>query len=360
MLNTQFTRRRAVSLALTSGFALALSACGKDDPATSATPGSSVSGSPATTPAASTAPSASGSASASATPTVKPTVIANLDAITVDPVAPGKLPKVTGKWPLAVEKTQVKVLTPGTGAVVPKGATVEVNYHGINGRTGKPFDSSMDEQFGHKAPATFPLTGVVAGFTKAIEGQKVGSRVLVMMTGQDGYGSQGGNPQAGIEKDDCLLFVIDILASSVTGPSGEAVAPKAGLPKVTDAKGVPSVEIPKTATPTSLVVQPLVKGTGKKIAATDAVTVHYRAWDWATGKLLLDDYSNAAGETGAIAQLVEAWKQGLVGQTVGSRVLLIAPPATAYGEAGVDGKIPKNATLVYVVDLLFSQPAQQG
>ena len=51
--------------------------------------------------------------------------------------------------------------------------------------------------------------------------------------------------------------------------------------------------------------------------------------------------------------VIPAWDKALVGVPLGSRVMLIAPPSTAYGAQGSpEGGIPKNATLVFVVDLL--------
>ncbi len=357
-----FPRRVAgslVALALVGS----LAACGNDEATststatTATTQGASIApsaGAPAT--ASATPSAAASSASASATPTVKPTVVKNLDGITVTPTTPGKEPKVSAKWPLAVEKTTVKQLTKGTGTTVAKGGNVEVNYYGVNARTGKKFDDS----FSRGQSASFSLQQVVPGFQKAIEGQPVGSRVLVMMTGADGYDSTGGNAQAGILKGDNLVFVIDILSTPYTKATGTAVAPKAGLPTVkADAKGVPSATIPKTAAPTQLVVQPLIKGNGpKKVAATDQVTVNYRAWSWKDGKLLFDDYATGA-ESAAMPELITGWQKGLVNQTTGSRVMIIAPPADAYGAAG-NAKVPADTTVVFVVDILDAQiPVQQ-
>lgn len=107
--------------------------------------------------------------------------------------------------PYSVTATQVKTLKAGDGPVVPADATVSVDYLGVNGRDGKSFDSSYERG----SAATFPLNGVVKGFAKAIAGQKVGSDVIVAMTPEDGYGTQG-NPQAGIEGTDTLIFFIHI------------------------------------------------------------------------------------------------------------------------------------------------------
>ncbi|GAB2652227.1 hypothetical protein GCM10027169_16710 [Gordonia jinhuaensis] len=101
--------------------------------------------------------------------------------------------------------TQVKTLTTGSGDTVSDSATVSVCYVGVDGRTGKMFDSAYQRG----VAAQFPLQGVVAGFRKAIAGQKVGSNVGVAMTSADGYPE--GNPEAGINKGDTLIFAITIL-----------------------------------------------------------------------------------------------------------------------------------------------------
>ena len=49
--------------------------------------------------------------------------------------------------------------------------------------------------------------------------------------------------------------------------------------------------------------------------------------------------------------IIDGWIKGLVGQTVGSQVLLVIPPDLAYG-ATEQGTIPANSTLVFVVDIL--------
>ena len=87
-------------------------------------------------------------------------------------------------------------------------ATASVCYVGVNGRDGSVFDSSYQRG----EPAEFPLNGVVAGFQKAIVGQKVGSTVAVAMTSADGY--PDGQPAAGIAPGDSLVFAIKILGAS--------------------------------------------------------------------------------------------------------------------------------------------------
>lgn len=114
-------------------------------------------------------------------------------------------PYVKVNGPFSVTETQVHTLKAGDGPVVGDTAMVSVCYEGVNGRDGSVFDSSYERG----EPAEFPLDGVVTGFQKAIAGQKVGSTVAVAMTPADGYPE--GQPSAGIQKGDTLVFAIKIL-----------------------------------------------------------------------------------------------------------------------------------------------------
>jgi len=116
-------------------------------------------------------------------------------------------PLITVTQPFSVTETAVHTLHAGDGPVVAPTATVSVCYMGVNGRDGKVFDSAYERG----TPAQFPLDGVVPGFQKAIAGQKVGSTVGVAMASADGY--PDGQPQAGIQKGDSLIFAIKILSA---------------------------------------------------------------------------------------------------------------------------------------------------
>ena len=324
-------------IALASAAVVSLSACqGATNSSPSAGPTSVVA-----SPSGSAKPS-------SAKPSVP--VSKDLDALTVTGVA-NKSAKVAFKAPWAIDKTQTRVIGAGSGVTVAKDSTVEINYVGINGRTGKEFDSS----FARKQTATFSLAQVVPGFQKGLAGQKVGSRVLIAMPGADGYDSMGGNAQIDIQVGDSLIFVVDIIAASYPLATGSPVTPKAGLPTVTLKNGVPDISIPAGAKPpTSLQIQPLIKGPGRAVLATDTVTLKYQGRSWKTGKVIEQSYQSA--ETAALAGLIPGFVKGLTNQTVGSRVLLVIPPADAYPEGNKSSpQVEKGDTIVYVVDILFAQ-----
>lgn len=299
--------------------------------------------------------SAKPSAQASSTPTPsKKAVKASKDfeAVTVSGDY-GKAPKVKVKTPWAIDKTRTKVLKKSDGDKIKKGTSVEVNYFAVNGRTGKTFDDS----YSRGEPVAFSLDQVVPGFSAGLTGQSEGSRVVIAMPGKDGYDAQGGNPQAGIEVGDTLIFVVDIVGVTLDGPKGTDVKPAKGLPQVKDVKGVPEVTVPKTDPPSKLQIQPLIKGKGKKVAETDQITFRYRWLTWSDGKVIEENYGQAPA-THPLSGLLPGMQKGLKGQTVGSRVLLVVPPADGYPQGNESPKIGKDETLVLVVDLLFTQQGQ--
>jgi peptidylprolyl isomerase len=104
-------------------------------------------------------------------------------------------------------QTQIAVLKQGAGDVVQPGDTVTVQYKGVLWRNGQMFDSSWSRG----QVASFQTTGVVKGFEKALEGQKVGSQVIAIVPPADGYGSAGSGE---IKATDTMVFVIDILKTS--------------------------------------------------------------------------------------------------------------------------------------------------
>jgi peptidylprolyl isomerase len=124
-----------------------------------------------------------------------------------------KLNAKTGEPTITIPKadppkeTKIALLKQGDGETVQPGDTVTVQYKGVLWRNGQMFDSSWSRG----APASFQTTGVVAGFKKALEGQKVGSQVIAVIPPADGYGAAGNGD---IKGTDTIVFVIDILKTS--------------------------------------------------------------------------------------------------------------------------------------------------
>ena len=336
------TRLRA-ALAAAALSALALTAC-SGEPSTDSTEGNTDA---ATQPTATASDAVS---SPAPLPTGSITPSENLDAITV---SDADVPEVTVPAPWAIASTQTKVLKDSDKSqTVGASSAVTVNYVGVNGRTGDMFDSS----FQRGKETTFSLDQVIAGFKNGLTGQKVGSRVLIGMTGADGYTQ--GSPQAGIEAGDSLIFVVDIISASYEDAEGETVTPAEGLPTVTMADGKPELALPEGGVNAEqLVVQPLIKGAGAEVAADSSISVKFRAWGAKSGKLIDDAWK---AQEGKMAALISGWKTGLLGQTAGSRIMLIIPSAESFPNGDPGKGLEAGEGVIYVIDILDVKAAEES
>jgi len=99
-------------------------------------------------------------------------------------------------------------LTPGTGADVVPSSSVTVDYIGVACSTGKIFDSS----YASGQPATFPLSGVIKGWSQGLVGMKAGGSRLLGIPSDLAYGPSGQG--ADIGPDEALWFVVDVKSVS--------------------------------------------------------------------------------------------------------------------------------------------------
>jgi len=261
--------------------------------------------------------------------------------------------------------TQMKVLHQGTGRPVGKDDVVVTNVKGQVWDKGGVDLPAFVNSFKTGDLLIRPVDSVVPAWKQALPGVKVGSRVVLVAPPTDGFGPQG-NSGVGIFPTDTIMFVIDIVDAIAprTAADGKAVkvADDPDLPTVTTGKD-PKIKVPSVSAPTDLKQVLLQQGTGDKIEAGQTIVVEYVGVLWRDGKPF--DSSWGTGRHPFVARLValdaatggqgiiEGWVKGLVGEKVGSRIMLVVPPKLGYGKAGNDeAGIKGTDTLVFVIDVL--------
>ncbi|WP_163544284.1 FKBP-type peptidyl-prolyl cis-trans isomerase [Occultella kanbiaonis] len=242
----------------------------------------------------------------------------------------GESPNFTFPDSAPPEGLQVDVLSEGDGPVVEPNAVVTANYYGIVWGS----DTQFDDSYSRGAPSMFGLTQVVQGWTDGIPGHAVGSRLLISIPPDLGYGPQGGNPDAGIGAEDTIVFIIDLVETYNPGDAGQADA--APTPEAADAPVVIDGALGEPVTftiaegaaePTELTVIVLATGTGEPVASQQSVAVAYAFsyWDGSgTGSSWGWDGADPEGPFSAFAgqgTIVDA----TLDVPVGSRVLVLAP-----------------------------------
>ncbi len=117
------------------------------------------------------------------------------DALIVDFIAKNNIPAIKHSSGLYYQ-----IITAGEGASVTAASTVGVNY------TGRLLDGT---QFDKSAQMiTFPLTGVIEGWTIGVPLIKVGGRIRLIIPSGLAYGNRAQGP---IAKNSVLDFTIDLL-----------------------------------------------------------------------------------------------------------------------------------------------------
>jgi FKBP-type peptidyl-prolyl cis-trans isomerase len=140
----------------------------------------------------------------------------------------GEANKKTGETFLAENKTkdgvvtlpsglQYKVLTEGTGPKPKATDTVVCNYKGT-----LLDNTEFDSSYKRGQPATFPVSGVIKGWTEALQLMSVGSKWQLFIPSELAYGARGG-PGGGIGPNATLVFEVELMSIH---PKAEVQAPK--------------------------------------------------------------------------------------------------------------------------------------
>ncbi len=122
---------------------------------------------------------------------------------------------------------QYKVLKEGSGATPKVSDTVVVNYKGTL-IDGTEFDSS----YKRNEPATFPVTGVIKGWTEALQLMKVGSKYQLFIPSSLAYEDRGAGQDIGPNKT--LIFEVELM--DIKKPAAAAAPSAAASPSASPAK----------------------------------------------------------------------------------------------------------------------------
>ncbi|TYC68491.1 FKBP-type peptidyl-prolyl cis-trans isomerase [Streptomyces sp. CB01881] len=189
--------------------------------------------------------------------------------------------------------------------------------------------------------------GVILGTVLAV--LLVGSGITLYVVNRDG-GS----------KSDTAAAKPDASKSAPATPSAEPVPPIKDsakvLPTITGEFGKKAgIEVPGEQSDGSFVVKVLSEGTGAKVEKNSWTSVDYTAKDWTTGKDIPSSYDEKGKpqifQAGTDA-LIPALDQAVVGKKAGSRVMVVAPPAAAFGAQGNPSmSIGAKDNLVFVIDI---------
>lgn len=223
-------------------------------------------------------------------------------------------------------------LESGTGEAHPsEQAQVRVHYTGWM-TDGEMFDSSV----ARGEPITFPLNGVIPGWTEGVQTMVVGEKKRFWIPGALAYGDRPSRPGMPY---GTLVFDVELLSFEEPPPPPE-------VPE--DVSGVPD---DATVSDSGLAYRVLNAGTGSEHpSATSTVSVHYTGW-MTNGEMF--DSSVVRGEPTSfpLHRVIAGWTEGVQTMVVGEKKRFWIPGALAYGDQAKRPGMPYGM-LVFDVELL--------
>ena len=269
-------------------------------------------------------------------------------------------PDVDYQAPLSVATTERLVVVEGDGEVVGDLDQVLIAYALYNGGSG-----DMLGYIGYEGqdPVPFPVDSsspMLEGISYTLLCTTVGSRVVGVIPAWQAYGDEGA-PQFGLEPGAPVIFVADIKAiqpppdpplQRLTGTLKDAPE---NFPSVTyEFTGEPTVTVDTSEVSRDYQMFRVIDGSGQEVYPGATVIVHYHGVNLNTGEVFDSSWPRGEPSTFPTSGVIPGFRDGLVGQNVGSRVLIIVPPALGYGPQGGsrDGRIGPDDTIFFVVDIL--------
>jgi len=262
----------------------------------------------------------------------------------------GAAPEVTFEGPLEPDTTQRTVVIEGEagGDEAVLGSTANILYSVYNGATGAVIDQW--DYASDPAPFTIDPATFIVGVVDALECSVPGDRVVAVVPAAEAFGEQG-QEALGLGAGESLVFVADIVSVEA---APEPVTPSEwteNVPEVDLGADVPVVTIPATAAPTDLVLKVLEQGDGAVVEAGQTVELDYQGTSWDTGEVFDQSYGTGGSASFATTQVIEGFGAALVGQKVGTTLIVSIPPQYAYGTDAAAHALG-GQTLVFLIHII--------
>jgi FKBP-type peptidyl-prolyl cis-trans isomerase len=250
----------------------------------------------------------------------------------------GEAPNATFETPAETDELQRSILIEGEGDATEPGDQIDAIITMYSSTSGEQLASS---------PASFEIGGdYYPAFLAAIDCVPIGTRTVTVAPAADAYGEEG-NSSIGVEPGEAIVIVADITGLTEQATTSEWTE---NVPEVTfNGDESPTVVIPDTEPSTELLLKVLEEGDGETVEAGDQVTVKYQGLNWETKEIFDQSYPGEPATFGT-DQVIPGFGAALVGQKVGTKLIVTIPPEFGYGADPAAHQLG-GQTLVFVVEI---------
>jgi peptidylprolyl isomerase len=274
--------------------------------------------------------------------------------------ASGTTPKMDFPTPLVAGTTpEVSTIDAGEGDPIRQGAQVDFDFVVENGESGEDSGSN-----------TGRVAAGVEGnsLSEALQCARVGDRLALVTQASDVGNGFGPGALEGIDLEQTFVIVIDVTGAYLGKADGFNQLPLDGMPTVaTEVGGQPGITVPAEEPPAELRFSAIKAGDGRKLEVDDQAVLHFSLWTWPAEPggdispvgstwdadraqtLTVSSYDDGGG-------MPDGLVNALVGQRVGSQILVVIPPGDqGFPADQMPSGITEDSTAIFVVDILGIQ-----
>ncbi len=266
----------------------------------------------------------------------------------------GSQPIVDFPTPLVAETPSVATMSDGVGREAQHGDFVDFEAVVVTGKDISQLTATAYEVGNEQRVQLAPESSLL---NDALLCQQAGSRFALTGTLTEVFGEVSAE---GVTPNATVVVVVDVIGVYPGKAWGTPQLAKDGLPAVTSAPdGRPGVAMPYSPAPADLSISTLSRGDGIVVTEGQTVVAHYMGLLW--DGVVFDSSWDQNRPVNLVAQsfidnngvgVIPGFAKALIGQTVGSRVVVSIPASEGYPVEQWPSSIPLGATIVFVVDIL--------
>ena len=259
-----------------------------------------------------------------------------------------QVPTATFTTPIEAEELERTIAIEGDGDETAAGDPVNAIVSAFSGTSGT-------QLFSQPATITAGDDTVFEAFLAGIDCVPIGTRTVTVAPAATLYGETG-NETIGVAPGETVVIVVDVVEVQ------EALKPAEWTEDVPEVEfgadgESPTVTLPATPPPAEYQLKVLEEGDGDEVQAGDNVTLHYQGTSWDTGEVFDESYGGEPAQF-PTDQVIQGFGSALVGQKVGTKLIVTIPPQYAYGTEQSEQVPLGGQTLVFLVEIEDTAPAE--
>ncbi|HEY1529838.1 MAG TPA: FKBP-type peptidyl-prolyl cis-trans isomerase [Galbitalea sp.] len=278
----------------------------------------------------------------------------------------GNNPDAKVPTPTITKRVEVSTLTKGKGLLLGKHDVADIQLSLYTAADGKLVGSTGSESgYARSSELQADVGSSTNAISRSLMCQRVGTRVVSVLTAAQYFGTASEATSNGIDPKTVIVAVSDIMKGYRGRATGILQPLQSGFPSVvTSGDGTPGLTLDLQEPPKTLQYEVVRGGSGAKVKAGQQVLLQVQGVEWSDPAPTTTFDSTWTSHTPRYYKLTALAKnkdgqfldkgsvKALVGQRVGSQVLVVVPPKDGYPKGKAPSGYPATSTLIFVYDIL--------